>query len=320
MNQHNTHVAIPGTGLTITRLGLGTGPLGGMYTSVSDQESDELIESAFDNGINFFDTAPFYGLGTAEVRLGRALKKSKKAFVLETKVGRALVPATDTGTTIFEDADPTVKTVFDFSAKAIKRSIEESLNRLQVERIDLVLLHDAENHVDQAIDEAYPVLDEYRRLGKISGVGIGMTHCAASIHIMQKCDLDLVLIAGRYTLLDQEAQNELFPLAIEKKISVLAAGVYNSGILANPISGARYDYAPATPEILAKAVKIQAFLRERNVSLTAAAIQFPLQHPAVTAVIAGARNKAELQENIKDFNSDIPLTVWEDLRSARLIS
>jgi D-threo-aldose 1-dehydrogenase len=137
---------------------------------------------------------------------------------------------------------------------------------------------------------------------------------------MQKCDLDLVLIAGRYTLLDQEAQNELFPLAIEKKISVLAAGVYNSGILANPISGARYDYAPATPEILAKAVKIQAFLRERNVSLTAAAIQFPLQHPAVTAVIAGARNKAELQENIKDFNSDIPLTVWEDLRSARLIS
>lgn len=319
MNRHNTKVNIAGTDLQVTKLGLGTAPLGGLFTSVLDSDSDELINSAFDNGLNFFDTAPQYGHGTAEFRLGRILKNIGKPYVLETKVGRVLNATDNADKAWFADANPHLEPNFDFTAEGVKRSIDESLLRLGVDHIDLALLHDAEDHLDTAIRESYPVLDDYRRQGIIKGVGMGLNLCAPSVRIMQECDLNVALIAGRYTLLDQEAQDELFPLAVKKNVSILAAGVYNSGVLANPNSGATYNYLPASDEIINRARAIGEFLKERNVSLTAAALQFPLRHPAVTVVLTGSRSKSELESNIKDFNADLPENIWSELESAGLI-
>ncbi len=319
MIRHNTKVAIARTGLQVTKLGLGTAPLGGLFTSVLDSDSDELIRSAFDNELNFFDTAPQYGHGTAEIRLGRILKTIGKPYVLETKVGRVLNPTASADKAWFADANPHLEPVFDFSAEGIKRSIEESLKRLGVDHIDIALLHDADDHLEQAIREAYPVLDDYRRQGIIKGVGMGLNLCAPSIAIMKECDLNVALIAGRFTLLDQEAQDELFPLALKKNVSILAAGVYNSGVLANPNPGATYNYLPASEEVISRARAIGEFLKARNVSLTAAALQFPLRHPAVTVVLTGSRSRAELESNIADFNHDLPQDIWKELEESGLI-
>jgi len=319
MIRHNTKVAIARTGLQVTKLGLGTAPLGGLFTSVLETDSDELIQSAFDNELNFFDTAPLYGYGTAEIRLGRILKTIGKPFVLETKVGRVLNPADQADKAWFADANPNLEPVFDFSSDGVKRSIEESLKRLGVDHIDIALMHDADDHLEQAICEAYPVLDDYRRQGIIKGVGMGLNLCAPSIAIMKECDLNVALIAGRFTLLDQEAQDELFPLALKKNISILAAGVYNSGVLANPNPGATYNYLPASDEVIGRARSIGEFLKARNVSLTAAALQFPMRHPAVTVVLTGSRSKDELESNIADFNQDLPQDIWEELEASKLI-
>lgn len=319
MFRHDDRVKVAKTDLEISRLGLGTAPLGGLFTSVLDKDSDELIECAFENEINFFDTAPQYGHGTAEIRLGRILKNTKFPYVLETKVGRVLNSTKKAETAWFADANPLLEPVFDFSADGIKRSIEESLMRLGVDHIDIALLHDAENNLRQAIDEAFPVLDDYRSQGIIKAVGTGLNYCEPTIKIMEECDLNIALIAGRYTLLDQEAQNNLFPVAIRKNVTILAAGVFNSGVLANPNPGATFNYLPAPDEIIQKARKISTFLNERNITLTAAALQFPLRHPAVKAVLTGSRNKVELLSNIEDFNSKIPENIWGELEKCGLI-
>lgn len=319
MSRHSDRVKIAKTELEISRLGLGTAPLGGLFTSVLDRDSDELIESALENDINFFDTAPQYGHGTAEIRLGRILKKTNSQFVLETKVGRVLNPTDNAETAWFADANPHLEPVFDFSADGIKRSIEESLTRLGVDHIDIALLHDAENNLRQAIDEAFPVLDNYRSQGVIKAVGTGLNYCEPSIKIIEECDLNIALIAGRYTLLDQEAQNNLFPVAKKNNVTILAAGVFNSGVLANPNPGATFNYLPASDDIIQKAREISSFLKERDIALTAAALQFPLRHPAVNAVLTGSRNKLELESNIQDFNSTIPEHIWEELEICGLI-
>lgn len=319
MTRHNTRVNIAGTDLEVTKLGLGTAPLGGLFTSVLETDSDDLINSAFDHGINFFDTAPLYGHGTAEIRLGRILKNIGKPYVLETKVGRVLNATEAADKAWFADANANLEPIFDFTAEGVKRSIEESLQRLGVDHLDLVLLHDADDHLDAAIREGYPVLDDYRRQGIIKGVGVGLNLCAPALRIMTECDLNVALIAGRYTLLDQEAQEELFPLALKKNVSILAAGVYNSGVLANPNPGATYNYLPASQEIIDRSRAIGAFLKERNVSLTAAALQFPLRHPAVTVVLTGSRSKGELESNIHDFNIDLPADIWSELEASGLI-
>jgi D-threo-aldose 1-dehydrogenase len=316
---HNQKVGVAGTNLKITKLGLGTAPLGGLFTSVLESDSDDLIHAAFEHDINFFDTAPLYGHGLAEIRLGRILRNMNKPYVLQTKVGRVLNATTNADKAWFADANPNLAPIFDFSAEGIKRSIDESLNRLGVDHIDIALMHDAEDHLAAAIDEAYPVLDDYRSQGIIKGVGMGLNLCAPSIKIMQECDLNIALIAGRFTLLDQEAQEELFPLALKKNVSILAAGVFNSGVLANPNPGGTYNYLPASDEIIKRARAIGDFLKKQNISLTAAALQFPLQHPAVTAVLTGARSRKELESNIKDFNTPLPAHVWEEMESAGLI-
>ncbi len=319
MPRHSDLVNIKGTDLQVSRLGLGTAPLGGLFTSVEDKDSDELIHSAFDNGINFFDTAPQYGHGTAEIRLGRILKAANKPYILETKVGRVLNPTENADKAWFADANPKLEPIFDFSADGIKRSIDESLKRLQVDHIDIALLHDAEDHLRDAIEKAYPVLDSLRSQGVIKGVGMGLNWCPPSVTILKECDLNVALIAGRYTLLDQEAQDELFPLALKKNCSILIAGVYNSGVLANPNPGATYNYVPASEEIITRARKIGEFFSQRNIPLTAAALQYPQRHPAVTMVLTGSRSRAELESNIADFNMEIPSSIWQELEESGLV-
>jgi D-threo-aldose 1-dehydrogenase len=306
--------------LELTRLSLGTAPLAGLFKSVDISESDQLIHTALDNGMNYFDTAPLYGHGLAEERLGRILSNVTKPFVLQTKVGRVLnwVEKADP-VPWFPDADPHIQPVFDYSADGIKRSLEESLKRLGVDHIDIALMHDSENYIPEAINIAYPVLADLKRQGIIKAVGIGINFCDIAIEIMKNVDLDIVLLAGRYTLLDQSAQNKLLPYALERKVDITIGGVFNSGVLADPKPGATFEYLPASDEIIAKAQAIGAFLNERGIPLTAAALQFPLRHPAVTSVLTGSRNSKELLANMADFDLELPEDIWNQLEDAGLI-
>ncbi len=304
----------------ITRLSLGTAPLAGLFTTVENNESDLLITTALAQGINYFDTAPLYGHGLSEERLGRVLRTVSESFILETKVGRVLnrVEKADP-VPWFPDADPHIQPVFDYSAEGIKRSFNESLERLGVDHIDIALMHDAEDHIPQAIDNAYPVLADLKRQGIIKAIGIGINFCDAAMKIMKAVDLDLALIAGRYTLLDQSAQNELLPYALERNVDITIGGVFNSGVLADPKPGATFEYLPAPDEIIKRAQDIGAFLKNLGVPLTAAALQFPLRHPAVTSVLTGSRNSKELLSNIADFDLELPADIWIQLEDANLI-
>ena len=320
MARHNQKVGMKRVDLELTKLSLGTAPLAGLFKSVDISESDQLIHTALDNGMNYFDTAPLYGHGLAEERLGRILGSVTKPFVLQTKVGRVLnwVEKADP-VPWFPDADPHIQPVFDYSADGIKRSLEDSLKRLGIDRIDIALMHDAENHIPQAINIAYPVLADLKRQGIIKAVGIGINFCDAAVEIMKSVDLDIVLLAGRYTLLDQSAQNKLLPYALERKVDITIGGVFNSGVLADPKPGATFEYLPASDEIIKKAQDIRTFLSERGIPLTAAALQFPLRHPAVTSVLTGSRNSKELLANMADFDLELPEDIWNQLEGAGLI-
>ena len=320
MARHNQKIGMKRVDLELSRLSLGTAPLAGLFKSVDVSDSDHLIHTALDNGMNYFDTAPLYGHGLAEERLGRILKTATKPFVLETKVGRVLnwVEKADP-VPWFPDADPHMQPVFDYSVDGIKRSLDESLKRLGVDHIDIALMHEAENYIPQAINTAYPVLADLKRQGIIKAVGIGINFCDAAIEIMKSVDLDIVLLAGRYTLLDQSAQNKLLPYALERKVDITIGGVFNSGVLADPKPGATFEYLPASDEIIKKAQDIGAFLKKLGIPLTAAALQFPLRHPAVTSVLTGSRNSRELLANMTDFDLELPEDIWNQLEDAGLI-
>lgn len=318
--RHSERVQLTKTGLAISRLALGTAPFGGLFTSISESDADEVVATAFDEGINYFDTAPLYGHGRSEIRLGRGLARAKAPFVLSTKIGEVLNPTENADTSWFADADRGLEPVFDFSREGVLRSIDESLKRLGVDHIDIVYIHDPDNHVDAALDESYPVLHELRSQGVIKAIGIGMNQSAVPTRFVNETDIDVVLIAGRYTLLDQSAQNDLFPAALRKKVAIVIGGVYNSGVLANPNPGATYDYLPASEEIIFHARQVRDALVEYNVPLTSAALQFPLRHPAVTAVLTGSRSAKELRSNIKDFDRAIGDETWKALEDLGLVA
>lgn len=304
------------TGVEISRLSLGTAAIGGLYTSVSDEDCTETILTAVDNGINFIDTAPHYGKGTSERRIGRALAgRDRSTFVISTKIGRLLVPSTTDIDDFFMDADNTVERKFDFSASGVRQSLEGSLERLGMDSVEVLFIHDPDENADAAIIEAYPELDRMRSEGIIKAIGVGMNQCETPTRVIKETDIDMVLIAGRYSLLDQRALIELLPTAVERNVDIIAAGVFNSGILANPVKGATYDYVPASDELLAKAVRIREVLDGHQVSLTSAALQFPLRHPAVKSVLVGCRSAAEVKTNIDAFNVPIENKVWDDLVS-----
>ena len=321
MARHNQKVKLKRSDLEVTRLSLGTAPLGGLFKAVTDSDGDELLNTALDVGINYFDTAPQYGHGVAEIRLGKALRNAKVPFVVETKVGRVLRHDPNAETfPWFPDAPRDLVPVFDYSPDGIRRAFDESLERMGLDHLDIVLMHDAEEHVKEAIENAFPVLAEYRSQGLIKAVGIGINHAEQALQIMKGTDLDIALIAGRFTLLDQSAQAELYPLALAKKVSIIAAGVFNSGVLANPVEGAYYDYEIAPQEIIDKARAIAKFLEKFNVSLASAALQFPLRHPAVASVLTGAGSTAELRANIASFDATLPDELWSEMEEAGLIS
>lgn len=313
--RHNDKVRLR-TGVEISRLSLGTAALGGLYTSVSDQDCTDTVLAAIDNGINFIDTAPHYGKGTSERRIGKALAgRDRSTFVISTKIGRLLVPSTTDIDDFFMDADNTVERKFDFSASGVRQSLEGSLERLGMDSVEVLFIHDPDENADAAILEAFPELERMRSEGIIKAIGIGMNQCETPTRVIKETDIDMVLIAGRYSLLDQRALDELLPTALERNVDIIAAGVFNSGILANPVKGATYDYVPASDELLAKAIRIREVLSSHQVSLTSAALQFPLRHPAVKSVLVGCRSAAEVATNIAAFDTPIENKVWDDLVS-----
>ena len=249
------------TNLQVTRMGLGCAALGGLYGEIPDEQAYAVVQQALDLGINLFDTAPLYGSGRSEQRVGQVLSQvPRDSFVLCTKVGRVLDPVEpgdrDRGQDIFENPPP-FKPVFDFSHDGVMRSFDESLQRLQLDRIDVLHIHDPDDHYDDAIRGAYPAIAKLREQGLISGVSAGMNQWEMLAEFARDGDFDCFLLAGRYSLLEQESLDELLPLCAEKNIGILAGGTYNSGILAKGArEGAKFNYADAPTEVIAKAQKL----------------------------------------------------------------
>ncbi|MGL4961549.1 MAG: aldo/keto reductase [Inquilinus sp.] len=316
-------VGLGPTGLRVTRLGLGTAPLGGLYEPVSDALAEETIASAWDLGLRFFDTAPQYGNGLSERRLGRFLAgKPRDSYVLATKIGRLLrvPPQPEAQEDAFYKGTPPERPVFDFSYDGVMRSLEESLERLGVDRVDVLHIHDPDDHYDAAIAGAYRALDKLRADGVIGAVGAGMNQAEMLARFARDGVFDCFLLAGRYTLLEQRSLDDFMPLCQARGIGVIIGGVYNSGILANPNAGAKFNYQDADPALIARAQALDAVCRRHGVPLKAAAIQFPAAHPAVASILTGARNPAELAENEALFRHPIPADLWAELRAEGLIA
>jgi len=315
-------VQIGKTSLQVTRLGLGGAPLGGLFEDVQGETAVATIRRALELGINFFDTAPLYGHGKSEKWMGQGLAGvPSDSRVLATKVGRVLEPV-EPGTLEKDEFDNPApfKPVFDYSYEGTMRSFNESLKRLQVDRIDILHIHDPDDHYNEAIKGAYPALDQLRREGKIKAVGAGMNQAEMPARFAREGTFDCFLLAGRYSLIDHTGLKELLPLCVEKQISIIIGGPYNSGILATgPKPGAKFNYADAPPEILEKVRKVEEVCQRHQVPMKAAALQFPLAHPAVAAVIPGARSVAELEENFRLISHPIPGDFWADLRAKGLL-
>lgn len=310
------------TSLSATTLGLGTTAIGGLYTATSEQSATETMETAWELGIRFFDTAPQYGNGMAEHRLGAFLKtKPRDSYVLCTKVGRLLrMPEKPEGEDAYYKGTPPERPVFDFSYDGVMTSVEESLKRLGHDRIDVLHIHDPDDHYHQALDGAYRALDRLRSEGSIGAVGAGMNQSEMLTELARNGNFDCFLLAGRYTLLEQGALREFLPLCVAKNISVIIGGVYNSGLLADPRAGAKFNYEDADRTLVERAIALEAVCLSHGVPLKAAAIQFPLAHPAVTSVLTGARSRDEILENDALFRRQIPSSLWDELRGKGLIS
>ena len=310
------------TGLEVTRMGLGCAPIGGLFGDIPDEQAHAVVHRALSIGFNLFDTAPLYGSGKSEIRLGQALADTpRESYVLATKVGRVLEPSHDPnrGGGVYINPEP-FKPIFDFSYDGTMRSFEESLTRLGLDRIDILHIHDADDHFDEAMKGAYPALDKLRSEGVISGVSAGMNQWEMLAQFARAGDFDCFLLAGRYSLLDQGALDELFPLCQEKNIGIMAGGTYNSGILAKGAGpGATYNYEEAPLEVIRKAQELESVAARHQVSLKAAASQFALAHTVVTTIVPGTRQPDRVTENLQLLAEEIPADFWAELRSEGLI-
>jgi D-threo-aldose 1-dehydrogenase len=308
------------TGIRLPRIGLGTAPLGGLYAPVSDADAEATLAAAWACGIRFFDTAPLYGFGLAERRLGVLLRsKPRDSFVLSTKVGRLLRESADTTPDPWYKGTPPERPVFDFSHDGVLRSFEESLVRLGLDRVDIVLIHDPDDHHDEALQGAYRALDRLRGEGTIRAVGAGMNQAPALARFAEEGRFDCFLLAGRYSLLDQSARRELLERCAAKGIGVIVGGVFNSGVLADPDSNPKYDYHDADAALVHRARELRAVCESFQVPLRAAALRFPFGHPAVASVVVGARTAAEIEDNVRLFGERVPAGLWAELGRRRLI-
>jgi D-threo-aldose 1-dehydrogenase len=299
----------------VGRLALGGAPLGNMFEAVSEEDAQATVDAAWARGVRFFDTAPLYGHGVSEIRIGRALAgRPRDEYVLSTKVGRLLVPVGDhePDPTIFVDVPP-VQPVFDFSRDGVLRSVEASLGRLGVDRIDLLHVHDPDEHLDAAETGAFPALLRLREEGVVRAVGLGTNLTAVANRFVGRVDLDWLLLAGRCTLLDRSGPKEVFDRCVEHDVQVLAAGVFNSGVLAAPAAGASFFYAPVPPAVLDRVKAIEHLCAGFGVPIAAAAIQFPLRTRGVDTVLVGARTAAEVDQDADLLDVPIPAQLWRAL-------
>jgi D-threo-aldose 1-dehydrogenase len=300
----------------VTELSFGGAAIGNLFTAVSDDEARAAVDAAWDGGIRTFDTAPHYGIGLSERRLGDALRhRPRDEYVLSTKVGRLLEPAGTGGTGPGRDpggfdVPATQVRRFDFSADGVRRSLEASLARLGLDRVDIALIHDPDDYGEQALREAYPALEKLRAEGVVRAIGVGMNQAELLTRFVTETDIDVVLAAGRYTLLDRSAADTLLPAAQRRGVSVIAAGVFNSGLLARPEAGATYDYQAAPDSLIDRARRLEQACARFGVPLRAAAARFPLTHPAVASVLIGARSAAEVNDAVRLRTLDLPPALW----------
>jgi len=315
-------VPVGGSGVRVTRLVFGGAPIGGLFAAVDDGAAQATLEAAWEAGIRAFDTAPHYGVGESERRIGRFLAgRPRGDYVLSTKVGRLLRPAAGDYADGAEGyfGTPQLTRVRDYSRDGVLASLEASLGRLGVDRVDIVLIHDPDEHGPEALDGAYPALAKLRAEGVIGAVGVGMNQVEMLEWFLPRADLDCVLVAGRYTLLDTRAAVSLFPECLRRGVAVLAAGVFNSGVLVDPAPGATYDYEPAAADVMDRARRIGAASARYGLPIGAAALQFTLRHPAVAAAVVGARSPAEIAADAGYLARDVPDALFDELAAEGLI-
>jgi D-threo-aldose 1-dehydrogenase len=308
------------TSVQVSELGFGAAPIAGLYEPVDEADAEATVAAAWDSGVRYFDTAPHYGVGLSETRLGRALAgRPRDELVISTKVGRLLVPnPRPTGSDLangFAAPDDLVRRL-DYSADGVRRSLESSLLRLGVDRVEIVLVHDPDEHIAQTLAEALPALVALREEGVIGAVGVGMNQWQAPLRFVQESDVDVVMVAGRWTLVDRSAE-PLLDACAERGVSVLAAAPYNSGLLAadEPDGSGSFDYGPVPPEVLARARACARVAREHGSTLPAAALQFPLRHPAVAGVVTGLRSVEQVRAAAAWLATPLPDELWAALPS-----
>ena len=323
-------------GLEVTRLGLGGTTFGNMYSALDDQEGLDVIDASYTAGVRYFDTAPLYGYGMSETKMGPGLARyNRDEIAISSKVGYVLKERQegDDYVDLFVDA-PKLTSYFDYSRDAVLRSIEGSLKRLKTDRLDIVLIHDPDDgksiepgwvpgdraNFDQVMAEAYPALAELREQGVVKAIGLGMNQWQMLADFARAGNFDAFLLAGRYTLLEQESLRELLPLCAEREVRIIIGGPYNSGILATgAIEGATYNYAAAPEPLLERVRGIEAVCARHDVPLQAAALQFPFGHSAVATVIPGARTVAEVEGNVGFLQHAISADFWAELKQEGLI-
>lgn len=312
-----------GTRVEVSRLGFGGGPLGNLFTEVNDEVAAGALAQAWDSGIRYFDTAPHYGIGQSERRFGAFLRqRPRDSFTLSTKVGRLLVPQEPAGRTDEAFQVPaTHRRVWDFTRDGIRRSVEESLARMGLDRIDVLYLHDVESQFEAALQLGYPALAELRAEGIVAAIGAGMGDADLMTRLLKRTDLDVVMLAGRYTLLDQSGLAELLPACLERGVSVIAVAVFNSGILAQPApaAGAMYEYRSAPADVIERARQLAEVCAAHDVTLPRAALAFPLTHPAVAGIVVGIRSAEEVVANVEAFTAGVPAALWSDLLDRDLV-
>jgi D-threo-aldose 1-dehydrogenase len=321
------------SGLAVTQLGFGGAPLGNMYRTVPEADAQATVRAAYDAGIRLFDTAPLYGFGLSEHRVGAALRdRPRESFVLSTKVGRLLEPrhpdTLDQGQ--FEGSLPFAE-VYDYGYDGIMRSVEHSLHRLGTFRVDILLVHDLDvwthgseqarlERLEAFMAGGYLAMEKLRADGTVKAIGAGVNETAACEDLAERGDFDCFLLAGRYTLLEQAPLDNLLPLCERRSIALLIGGAYNTGILATgAVDGAYFQYAPAPPEVMARVRQIEAVCARHGVRLPTAALQFPLGHPAVASVVVGMRAPAEVAMNVEVLAPEVPADFWVELKAEGLL-
>jgi D-threo-aldose 1-dehydrogenase len=318
-------LAIGAGALSISELGFGGAPLGNMHRVLSEEEAQATVQAAWDAGLRYYDTAPFYGYGLSESRIGSVLSQQlRDSYVLSTKVGRLLEPCAPgvENSGIYLNV-PQLAVRFDYGYDAVMRSYESSLKRLGVDRIDILYVHDigtlthgeaAAGHYRDLMSSGWRALDELRSRGAVRAIGLGVNENAICLDVLADADPNIFLLAGRYTLLDQSAAERLLPECEKRGVSIVLGGPYNSGILATgPVPNAQYDYATAEPEILAKTTKLQSICAAHGVSLAEAALHFPLRHSAILSVIPGSQTVEQVALNIATYQKVVPEALWNDL-------